>query len=428
MLTFEYDARLPKYLLGDSKRIQRILLELVSNALNFTHQGEVKVKVELAKKDNHTIIFKLIVIDTGIGIPNDKLNEVFVRFTRLTPSYEGIYKGIGVGLTIIKQFVDDLEGEIYVDSEVGKGSTVTCVFCFKEALLEEEQGVDHVNEIRSFKFPTFDNAKPTVVKTTQRKASDICILVVEDSPIAALVANKLLTSLGCQVDVAVNGQSALAQAKMKVYDGIFMDVGLPDISGNETTRAFRAWENDSVGDRRTPIIALTAHIETEEKQACIEAGMDAVLSKPLTPEKANHILAAFIPKYAVKLPSTNTTAIKTVDSLPIIKGKVIDSELAAQVSSSHELAKETLNLLIKLIPIERNKIVAGYKNKHWEEIQAIAHKLKGSGTYCGATRLVQASTNLHDYLRTGKTELREQLYQQILSEIDLLQKEFKHFL
>ena len=429
-LNFDYDEHLPKYLLGDAKRLQRIVLELISNALNFTHQGEISVKVEFANEDHREVTFKLIVSDTGIGIPKDKLEEVFIRFTRLNPAYEGIYKGIGIGLTIIKQFIDDLDGEIYVDSAVGKGSTFTCIFRFKKALLEDEQGVDHSVEIMPIKDAALTYTTLTAPQAEQSTKSDVRILIVEDSQIAALVIEKLLTRLGCHVDVAVDGQSGLIKAKLNTYDGIFMDVGLPDISGNEVTRAFRAWESNLEEDRRTPIIALTAHVETEEKQICIESGMDAVLSKPLTQEKAVDILAAFIPKYAdrlLPLKATLPLADETTETLPTISGKAIDLELASKVVGDVELAKEMLKLLIEAILEERKNLSKAYNDNNWKDIQAIAHKLKGSSSYCGAVRLNEASTHLQNYLKAEKTKLRDALYKQMLDEMDLVNQEYNTF-
>jgi two-component system, OmpR family, aerobic respiration control sensor histidine kinase ArcB len=123
-LEFKYDENLPSYVIGDSTRLHRIALELLTNALNFTDKGLVKLTVEQAKRTENKLLIRIIVEDTGIGIPLDKQEEIFVQFKKLTPSYKGIYKGAGLGLTIIKEFINDLEGEIYVESEEGKGNSM----------------------------------------------------------------------------------------------------------------------------------------------------------------------------------------------------------------------------------------------------------------------------------------------------------------
>lgn len=141
-LTLQYDPLIPKYLIGDSKRLYRIVLELITNALKYTHQGSVTVTAKLAKNENRNVIVKIAVQDTGIGIPDDQKQEIFTRFTRLHPASQGIYPGTGLGLAIIKQFLEDLQAEIYVESGINKGSTFTCIIPFSEALLSEDFGTD----------------------------------------------------------------------------------------------------------------------------------------------------------------------------------------------------------------------------------------------------------------------------------------------
>lgn len=133
----QIDDRIPEYLIGDPVRLYRILSELIGNALKFTSQGFVHVAVQFEKKIDDKVILKFFVEDSGIGIPPEKQAELFVRFKRLTPSYEGIYKGSGLGLSVLKQFLDDLSGEIYVDSQPGRGSCFLCVLSLRESLLEE---------------------------------------------------------------------------------------------------------------------------------------------------------------------------------------------------------------------------------------------------------------------------------------------------
>ncbi|MFA6409801.1 MAG: PAS domain-containing protein, partial [Gammaproteobacteria bacterium] len=124
---YKYDRRLSQYMIGDPTRLQRILLELLSNALKYTNKGHIKVDVELAKQKGKDVIVRLKVEDTGIGIPQEEQQEVFLRFKKLATALGGINKGAGLGLSIVKQFVDDLQGEVSLNSEPGKGSTFICV-------------------------------------------------------------------------------------------------------------------------------------------------------------------------------------------------------------------------------------------------------------------------------------------------------------
>ncbi|MGD9152680.1 MAG: PAS domain-containing protein [Gammaproteobacteria bacterium] len=138
-LSAEFDKQLPKVVISDPYRVKRILINLVSNAVKFTKEGEIKVSVSLDKKDiqNRKVIVKFIIIDTGMGIPDDKKALIYERFTKVIPSNKGLYKGLGLGLRIVKQFVDELDGDVHLKSEIGKGSAFTILLPFKTPLSDE---------------------------------------------------------------------------------------------------------------------------------------------------------------------------------------------------------------------------------------------------------------------------------------------------
>ena len=329
ILEFEYDKNIPAYVIGDSTRIHRIALELLTNALNFTDKGLVKLTVKLAKKIKNKLVIKIIVEDTGIGIPFDKKDEIFLQFKRLTPSYKGIYKGAGLGLTIIKEFIDELDGEIYVESQEGKGSKFTCVLPLKKPLLDEELSAemivpsfDYISEqLMQTQITLTKEVEPTITKNKSR------VLLVEDETLAAKVANNILTNLNCNISWANNGKTAIELFQNDHYDIVFMDVGLPDIDGYEVARRIRLFELNQ--ETHVPIIALTAHVDEENKQHCINVGMNAVLSKPLNKDKAKDILNAFIPYR--EHPSETTQAVKQDVGAILPEDKVIDFELLKQM-------------------------------------------------------------------------------------------------
>jgi signal transduction histidine kinase len=190
-LTLEVDAEIPPYLIGDPVRLQRIILELVTNALRFTQQGSIDVEVKLKKRETQQDIIEIKVRDTGIGISRDKQEAIFTRFTRLTPAHQGIYKGLGLGLSIVKQLVDDLGGEIYVESQLKQGSTFTCLIPFQEPLVMDNVGVEDIpgsNERVSYKntsdiLTTAKKFAHQNINIDQRK-----ILLVEDDKLAAKIA------------------------------------------------------------------------------------------------------------------------------------------------------------------------------------------------------------------------------------------------
>jgi len=283
-LTLKTDENIPKYLIGDPIRIYRIVLELLVNSLKFTENGHIHIYAKLAKKENDDVVVKIFVEDTGIGIPLEKQQDLYVRFKRLTPSYEGIYKGVGLGLSIIKEFLDDLNGEIYVESHLGKGTKFVCIIPVKELLLEEEDPFDNSSPLLDM------NTTPELYQHSAKNklATKKYGLIVEDQSISALVAKTLLIEQGCEIDVAENGKTAIEQAKNNQYDFILMDIGLPDVNGYEVTREIRSFEATS--KHKNFIIGLTGHVDVKKKEQAIDAGMNIILSKPLTQEMSVNFL------------------------------------------------------------------------------------------------------------------------------------------
>jgi two-component system aerobic respiration control sensor histidine kinase ArcB len=423
--SLEYDNSIPTFIIGDPMRIHRILLELVANALNFTDKGSVTIKIELAKQEENNLVIKIMVSDTGIGIPLDKQEEIFLQFKRLTPSYRGVYKGAGFGLSIVKQYVNELEGEIYVDSNKEEGSTFTCVLRLKKPLLEEEvEGKQGEISIVTAKVAPLESVpqvkcrEEEIIQPIQSHAHPI--LLVEDQEVAAKVGKLILTGLDCQVDIAVNGKMALELFNKQKYSLIFMDIGLPDIDGYEVTKRIRLLELNT--DAYIPIIALTAHVDEENKQNCINIGMNAVLSKPLNKERARDIISAFIPYY--EQVSKVTVATTKTDSL-LSEDKIIDFEVATLSGGKKEVVVEMLNMLVDSFKEEELKLQEAHKKEDWATIGAIAHKLKGGSSYCGTLRLKKACTQLETAVKEKRTYDYSRLYDQMIDEINAVKNEVK---
>jgi two-component system aerobic respiration control sensor histidine kinase ArcB len=420
-LQFSYDDNIPSYLIGDPIRMQRIMLELIANALNFTSKGYVKVAATLAEKENKNVIIKLSVEDSGIGIPVDKHADIFTRFKRITPSYEGIYKGAGLGLSIVKQFIDELDAEIYVTSKPNEGAIFTCIFPLKESLLDEPFGVESINNQDLVSFAPVLPSKVTVPQVRESIGDNLIkILLIEDHPLAAQIAQSILSQLKCHVDIAVNGKTAIRKAHDNHYDLIFMDVGLPDVNGYDVTKRIRL--NELNEGKHIPIVALTAHVDKESKENCIGVGMNAVLSKPLVKEKAQEILDAFFPERGKKeLESLKDESMES--DLFILPEKIMDIDAGKEIMNGDEnLFKEMIGMLVNSLPEELDKLNQAYQQGDWETIGAIAHKLAGSASYCATHRLKGACSNLEKHLRKGNKELADKLYTQLLNEIEAVQR------
>ncbi|MES2998023.1 MAG: ATP-binding protein [Pseudomonadota bacterium] len=410
-LTLDYDDKIPTYLIGDAVRVQRIILELLTNALKYTDKGEVKVSARLMKNKTRTdeLIIELRVSDTGMGIPRDKQNEVYTRFTRLVSAYKGIYPGTGLGLSVVKQFIDDLNGEIRIESEVGKGTTFICLIPLQESLsVKDENGIE---EVVSFESDTrLVDKKAVTIPTSQENpvTTGGQVLVVEDNPIAAKVAKGILLSFNCQIDIAPDGKTALTLIEKNHYDLILMDIGLPDEEGCDMTRRLRLkqWQrNPSV-----PIIGLTAHVDEDKKRRCLENGMNAIYSKPLTPEKASGILNAFLSHSQASVFKENQA--KSPDNLQLLP--LLDKEKALKLLGSEKTLHELLALLESGLVKEIAELKQHHQDNNWPEIRALAHKWKGGSSYCGASRLDQVCQEIETALQAESREEAEVLYQQLL--------------
>ncbi|WP_319470176.1 PAS domain S-box protein [uncultured Pseudodesulfovibrio sp.] len=247
--------------IGDQGRIRQILFNLVGNSIKFTHVGKISVTCSsLASPGQGQELLLFMVTDTGIGIPEDKIDAVFRAFEQVDGSYTRGYQGTGLGLGIVKRFVDLMGGTITVDSLKGVGTTIAFTVRVErvlEAVREEEEPV----------------AAPLPV-------AGLYLLLAEDDRINRLAASRLLEKRGHMVDTVENGLEAVQAFRDNEYDCILMDIQMPGMNGMEATRVIR--ESEEVdGKSRIPIIALTAHAMKGDRETFLAAGMDGYLSKPL---------------------------------------------------------------------------------------------------------------------------------------------------
>lgn len=260
-LSTKIDSQIPNKLIGDPTRLSQILLNLVGNAIKFTDKGEVRIEANLISGSESTVDLQFSVIDTGIGISEDKQSTIFQGFTQASNETTRKYGGTGLGLTIVKQLVELQGGQISVKSEMAIGSTFTFNLPFKKV----EQGA--IGKINTYKM----DGKITSIE-------GLNILLVEDNLLNQVLAKKVLTDWKWDVDIAENGLIAYEKAKTGDYDIILMDIQLPEMDGYEATRSIRKIEN--VEKRDVPIIAMTAHAMSGEAEKCINAGMNEYISKP----------------------------------------------------------------------------------------------------------------------------------------------------
>lgn len=268
-LILDFDPKIHSLVLADTTRIYQVLNNLINNALKFTSKGFVKVRVSLLKSDESKQTLRCEVSDSGIGIPRNKQKVIFERFTQARSSTTREYGGTGLGLAIIKRILNLVGSEIYVESEVDKGTTFWFDLTFKKvkasavSIQEEDEAIDR--------------------SLTGRK-----VLLVEDNQMNIMVAGKFLKKWELEVEVALNGQEGVDMVREGNFDLVLMDLQMPVMDGYKATREIRKF------DKKIPIIALTASALLRVQQEVREAGMNDYITKPFDPQDLKRKISNYI--------------------------------------------------------------------------------------------------------------------------------------
>ena len=263
---------------GDSGRVRQILTNLIGNAIKFTDEGKVDVTVSTVSETANRTRLRVSVRDTGVGIPQEAKSRLFLPFTQVDGSLTRRFGGTGLGLAITRQLVDLMGGDIGFESELGKGS----VFWFEVEFPRGSSGVTtpaaghrHPLAQEMLETRTRAPAKPVAVGGGGPR-----LLVVEDNPANQMVAAMMLTRKGYRVEIAPDGQLALEKLVAQPFDGVLMDCQMPVLDGYEATRRIRAGMLPGV-DARLPIIGVTAYARSEDRDRCLETGMNEFVTKPI---------------------------------------------------------------------------------------------------------------------------------------------------
>ncbi|SDY62653.1 PAS domain S-box protein [Tindallia californiensis] len=255
---------------GDAGKLRRVLYHLIGNAFKFTKKGQIVVEVSLKEYQTPISIFRFMIKDTGIGIHQEEMHQLFNTFTQLDDSNKKTYQGSGLGLTIVHKLLEQMGGTVHVESSPHKGS----LFYF-DLPLRVETSENCLSE-----------SSEEELLATERKPSKI--LAVEDDKISQLLLKKLTQEMGFDLEVVADGLKAIEAYGENQYDLILMDVQLPSISGLEVTSVIRSFESRT--DEHTPIIGISAHAMNKDKEECLAVGMDDYMAKPIDFKQLSHII------------------------------------------------------------------------------------------------------------------------------------------
>jgi CheY-like chemotaxis protein len=272
----EVDADVPERVLADPLRLRQVLINLTGNAVKFTHQGQVGLRIRRSPAPDDAdagIALHFEVSDTGIGIAENALPHIFEAFTQADGSTARRYGGTGLGLTIASRLVRQMGGELHVDSRPGRGSRFHCVIRLPE--IGPVSAADGAAAVDDGAVP---GPRPEV-------------LVVDDCPVNQEVAREMFRHLGIEIELASDGRQALHCIARRRFDLVFMDCMLPEIDGYETTRRIRALESKLQRDAAVPVIAFSASITEAEAMNCFASGMNDVLPKPMSIADLRQMLA-----------------------------------------------------------------------------------------------------------------------------------------
>ncbi len=252
----EYDSQLPSMLTGDSVRLNQIILNLMSNAVKFTHKGKIILNVKLASEDNENVTIEFAFTDTGIGIAADKIDSIFNVFEQADIGTANSYGGTGLGLAIVKQLIEAQGGSISLKSKIGEGST----FCFT----------------LPFGKTTMTAKEETEILKPDSAIKNLRVLVAEDVTLNQLLIKIILNDFGFEHEIVRNGKIAIEKMQTNTYDIILMDLQMPEMNGYDATEYIRKTMKSNI-----PIIALTADVNSTEIVKCKEFGLDDFISKPI---------------------------------------------------------------------------------------------------------------------------------------------------
>jgi signal transduction histidine kinase len=284
-LRLDVDGKLPDDFVGDPTRLRQVLVNLLSNAVKFTEQGEISISLRAEAVNQRQAEVNISVADTGIGISAHDQTRIFMPFTQVDATAARRQSGIGLGLAIASDLVHAMGGVLAVKSELGKGSE----FSFSIPLVRVSAATATVPALANGR-ETSISQRPSLMDLPRVK--ELRVLLAEDVPANQMLVCRALQRRGHSVDVARNGHEAVDLAAKRSFDVVLMDVQMPGLDGFQTTAALRDREESA----RLPIIALTAHAMSGDRERCLDAGMDGYLAKPLDLVELVQTVESFAPQ------------------------------------------------------------------------------------------------------------------------------------
>lgn len=411
-------SSLPANIMTDETRLRQCLINLTNNAIKFTEEGYVHVKVTLQDIKNKPYI-QFDIEDTGIGIPKEKQKSIFESFSQADASTTRRFGGTGLGLTITKQLSKMLGGDLTLSSEEGKGSVFTLTIPVGLELkdqtpLDRDNMKENFDQKLNFNEINFEGR----------------ILVAEDSKANQILIKSLLKKIGLEVELVEDGKKATQKAESEDFDLIFMDMQMPNMNGYQATEYLRK------KGYKLPVIALTAHVMKGDDNKCINAGCNDYLPKPINRVKLVNILR----KYLKEPGSDSVSKVNDLESQVNEIAKMTKNDKNTEgdkmdvkkeiscinwselmdICGDEELAEEVCNVFKEDGPEMIESLKKSLENEDTENIKEFAHKIKGASANIAAKELSQNALELENAAKDADIEKCKQIYEQVKIEYDKL--------
>ncbi len=403
ILHLYFEGSMPEYAKGDVNRLKQIMHNLIGNAMKFTEQGSVTIKVSSELRSDHWLL-DFSVIDTGIGIEQDAIPYLFDEFTMVDQTYSRSQEGSGLGLAICKRLCELMDGSISVTSEKGTGST----FNISVRLDLADEASDDIQQ-----------SKPST-----NDLSHLRILVAEDNKANQLVIVNMFKNVGVNIDVAENGKEALESVTRYDYDLVFMDISMPIMDGMEACKAIRELDSESAN---VPIIALTAHALTGDREQFISSGMDDYLSKPVRLSQLVEKINLFLnmnsddecnltqkPKMSVRKPESVQEETSTEQSEPFsmnhdtshLDSNLVDETVLQQMiqDTCAEVIPTLIEHYVEESATRLDKIYQAITERDAEQLEFESHTLGSSAMALGNRDLALLARRIEGLCLDGQAE------------------------
>ncbi|MHB8123435.1 MAG: response regulator [Desulfuromonadaceae bacterium] len=394
----DVSPELPRSLTGDAFRLGQVLLNLVANAVKFTESGNIILAVRQLQRDEDGVTVRFTVRDSGIGMTEEQQARLFKPFAQADASITRKYGGTGLGLAICQQLAEMMGGKISVSSEPGNGSEFTFAIRYAIGSLLPTQT----------RAETDDTEKIGALRGAQ-------VLLVEDNEFNQMVATEMLESAGLSVTLAVNGEQALEKLRTETFDAVLMDVQMPVLDGLEATRRLRTMS----GLDTLPVIALTAHAMAQDRQRCLDAGMNDYISKPIDIGELRRLLAKWIRPQQQLLQAPPPAAVEKT-ALPASLPGISTTTGLQMCNDNHTLYRE---MLLKFQATKRddlNEIRTFLGSGDRDSAGIMAHSMKSVAAIIGAAHLSAAAMSLEKTIAEKMDDQLEEHLTGYARELDLV--------